>query len=203
YWVGVLAAIPTALVLKKGILRSRVTPFLMEMPSYKLPRPRNIARVLYERGGSFVKRAGTIILAVSIIVWAALWFPRSDDITRAHEQRREAARAGHAATLAAAAEAWRQGMTGPELEADPAVAAALADMRELEATDKAARDRDEPAAQPMNHRCWNCAGAIVVPCLRPCRCWRPNRNLRKAWPRLTTTRLRPMPKTVGLDAPGM
>lgn len=143
YWVGVLAAIPTALVLKKGILRSRVTPFLMEMPSYKLPRPRNIARVLYERGGSFVKRAGTIILAVSIIVWAALWFPRSDDITRAHEQRREAARAGHAATLAAAAEAWRQGMTGPELEADPAVAAALADMRELEATDKAARDRDE------------------------------------------------------------
>jgi ferrous iron transport protein B len=77
YFVGVLAAIPTAIVLKKGILKSKVTPFLLELPSYKAPRPKAIARVLLDRGGSFVKRAGTIILAVTILVWAAGYFPKS------------------------------------------------------------------------------------------------------------------------------
>lgn len=80
YWVGVLAAIPTAIVLKKGILKSKVTPFLLEMPSYKRPRVKAIVRVLWDRGSSFVKRAGTIILAASIVVWALAYFPHSDDI---------------------------------------------------------------------------------------------------------------------------
>ncbi|MCB9895120.1 MAG: ferrous iron transport protein B [Planctomycetes bacterium] len=80
YWVGVLAAIPTALVLKKGILKSKVTPFLLELPSYKAPRIKAVARTLLDRGGSFVKRAGTIILAVSILVWAAGYFPHSQRV---------------------------------------------------------------------------------------------------------------------------
>ncbi|CAG0931632.1 partial Fe(2+) transporter FeoB, partial [Planctomycetaceae bacterium] len=79
YWVGVLAAIPTAIVLKKGILKSKITPFLLELPSYKMPRPKAIALTLFEKGGAFVKRAGTIILAVSVIVWALSYFPRSRD----------------------------------------------------------------------------------------------------------------------------
>ncbi|MDC1142599.1 ferrous iron transporter B, partial [Planctomycetota bacterium] len=80
YWVGVLAAIPTALVLKKGILKSKATPFLLEMPSYKRPRAKAIGRVLWDRGSSFIKRAGTIILAASIVVWALAYFPHSDEI---------------------------------------------------------------------------------------------------------------------------
>jgi ferrous iron transport protein B len=76
----VIAAIPTALVLKKGILKSKVTPFLLELPSYKMPRPRAVARTLWDKGGSFVKRAGTIILAVTILVWAASYFPRSGEV---------------------------------------------------------------------------------------------------------------------------
>ncbi|MCB9933360.1 MAG: ferrous iron transport protein B [Planctomycetes bacterium] len=85
YWVGVLFAIPTALVLKKGILKSKVTPFLLELPSYKMPRPRAVGRVLWERGGSFVRRAGTIILAVSVLVWAAGYFPRSAEIDEKYD----------------------------------------------------------------------------------------------------------------------
>jgi ferrous iron transport protein B len=85
YWVGVLFAIPTALVLKKGILKSKVTPFLLELPSYKMPRPRAVGRVLWERGGSFVKRAGTIILAVSVLVWAAGYFPRSAELDERYD----------------------------------------------------------------------------------------------------------------------
>ncbi|HKO91996.1 MAG TPA: ferrous iron transport protein B, partial [Polyangiaceae bacterium] len=67
YCVGALFAIPTALVLKRGILKGKPAPFLLELPSYKLPRPRAIFMTLVERGGAFVKRAGTIILAVSVL----------------------------------------------------------------------------------------------------------------------------------------
>ncbi|MCC6149807.1 MAG: ferrous iron transport protein B [Planctomycetes bacterium] len=89
YWVGVLAAIPTAIVLKKGILKSKITPFLLELPSYKMPRPKAIALTLFEKGGAFVKRAGTIILAVSVIVWALSYFPHSQEITDKWESERE------------------------------------------------------------------------------------------------------------------
>ncbi len=90
YWVGVLAAIPTAIVLKKGILKSKITPFLLELPSYKMPRPKAIALTLFEKGGAFIKRAGTIILAVSVIVWALSYFPHSEEIT---DEVRDTARA--------------------------------------------------------------------------------------------------------------
>ncbi len=89
YWVGVLAAIPTALVLKKGILKSKITPFLLELPSYKMPRPKAIALTLFEKGGAFVKRAGTIILAVSVVVWALSYFPHSEEITTKWEKERK------------------------------------------------------------------------------------------------------------------
>jgi ferrous iron transport protein B len=62
-----------------------VTPFLLELPSYKMPRPRAVGRVLWERGGSFVKRAGTIILAVSVLVWAAGYFPRSAELDERYD----------------------------------------------------------------------------------------------------------------------
>lgn len=91
YWVGVLAAIPTAIVLKKGILKSKITPFLLELPSYKMPRPKAIALTLFEKGGAFIKRAGTIILAVSVIVWALSYFPHSEEISAKWEKEREEA----------------------------------------------------------------------------------------------------------------
>lgn len=145
YWVGVAAAIPTALVLKRGILKSKVTPFLMEMPSYKMPRPGNVARVLWERGGSFVKRAGTIILAVSVVVWAALWFPRSADIGQRFDSRRDAAQSVHAATLDQTGKEYGKGMTGRQLLEDPAVQAALAELDLLRAARAADQARDEEA----------------------------------------------------------
>ncbi|MBX3474549.1 MAG: ferrous iron transport protein B [Planctomycetes bacterium] len=143
YWVGVLAAIPTALVLKRGILKSKSTPFLMEMPSYKLPRLKNVLRVLLERGGSFIKRAGTIILAVSIIVWAALWFPHNEEISAQFDAMRESAQVAHAATLDQFGKEFRQGMTGEQLLQDKAVVAALADLDALRAARQADQARDE------------------------------------------------------------
>lgn len=101
YFVGVFAAIPTALVLKKGILKSKVTPFLLELPSYKMPRARAVGRTLWDKGGSFVKRAGTIILAVTILVWAAGYFPQSEEIDAKFDTEIELAEANYSQPVTA------------------------------------------------------------------------------------------------------
>lgn len=145
YWVGPAFAVPTALVLKRGILKSRVTPFLMEMPSYKLPRLKNVLRVLYERGGSFVKRAGTVILAVSIIVWALLWFPHSAEVSQPFEDQRQSATTQYEAEADRVAREFQPGLAGADLAARPDVQAALDDIAELEQTRADGRAQDEAA----------------------------------------------------------
>lgn len=69
YIVGFLAAIFTARILKSTILRSKQTSFILEMPPYRMPTFRSIALRLYDRAMVFLRRAGTIILAVSVILW--------------------------------------------------------------------------------------------------------------------------------------
>lgn len=118
YWVGVLAAIPTALVLKKGILKSKITPFLLELPSYKMPRPKAIALTLFEKGGAFIKRAGTIILAVSVIVWALSYFPHTEEISQKYEKQREQAEQTYEQGGARIAKAIGAGESASALEKD-------------------------------------------------------------------------------------
>jgi len=76
YAVGILTAVPVAWLLKKTLLRGETPPFLIELPSYKFPDWRTILLRVYDRGKAFTVRAGTIILAVSIVVWALAYFPR-------------------------------------------------------------------------------------------------------------------------------
>ncbi|MEX2288530.1 MAG: ferrous iron transport protein B [Planctomycetaceae bacterium] len=73
--VGALVAIPVAWVLKKTIFKGEIPPFVMELPSYKWPSPRIVANRVYDRAKAFVMRAGTLIFATSIVVWAAGYFP--------------------------------------------------------------------------------------------------------------------------------
>lgn len=70
YFIGVAAVIVSGIILKKfKSLASSPSPFVMELPAYHLPTPGNIFRTTWERGWSFIKRAGTVILAASIIIW--------------------------------------------------------------------------------------------------------------------------------------
>lgn len=70
YFVGVFAVIVSGLILKKTKpFSGKPAPFVMELPAYHAPVPSNIIRTTAERGWSFIKKAGTIILAASIIVW--------------------------------------------------------------------------------------------------------------------------------------
>ena len=75
YVLGIVMAVTVALVLKKTLFRGATPPFVMELPSYKWPSPMTVISRMIERGWAFVRRAGTVILAVSIVVWAALYFP--------------------------------------------------------------------------------------------------------------------------------
>ncbi|HEY1600308.1 MAG TPA: ferrous iron transport protein B [Pirellulales bacterium] len=80
YLIGIVAATIVALVLKKTLLRGPTPPFVMELPSYKLPDPTVVAHRVLERGWSFVRRAGTLIVAVAVVVWASLYYPHDPSV---------------------------------------------------------------------------------------------------------------------------
>ncbi|MCI8385096.1 MAG: ferrous iron transport protein B [Acutalibacter sp.] len=70
YFIGVAAIVISGIILKKTkMFAGDPAPFVMELPAYHVPSGGNVLRATWERGWSFIKRAGTIILASSIILW--------------------------------------------------------------------------------------------------------------------------------------
>ena len=70
YFVGIAAIIVSGIILKKTrMFAGDPAPFVMELPAYHVPAAANVFRATWERGWSFIKRAGTIILASSIVLW--------------------------------------------------------------------------------------------------------------------------------------
>lgn len=69
YLLGFLAAIATAKVLKSSILRSDRTPFVLELPPYRMPTVASIGLRLWDRALAFLRRAGTVILGISVLLW--------------------------------------------------------------------------------------------------------------------------------------
>lgn len=72
---GAFVAIPIAGLLKQTLFKGETPPFVMELPSYKVPSARIVLHRVYDRASAFVLRAGTLILATSILIWAASYFP--------------------------------------------------------------------------------------------------------------------------------
>ena len=77
YCLGITAALVMALIFNRTILKGKAQPLVIELPSYKAPNLRNALLAMYERGVAFMKKAGTIILLVSIILWAGSTYPKS------------------------------------------------------------------------------------------------------------------------------
>ena len=73
--LGWIAALGVAWLLRRTIVRGASTPFVMELPPYRLPTWRGIVIHTWERTWQYAKKAGTFILAVSILIWAAMTFP--------------------------------------------------------------------------------------------------------------------------------
>jgi ferrous iron transport protein B len=72
---GWALALLSARVLRSTIIRGEPTPFVMELPPYRLPTLRGLLLHTWERGWQYLKKAGTIILAISIVLWALMTFP--------------------------------------------------------------------------------------------------------------------------------
>ncbi len=90
YLVGIVAAIGMAWLLKRTLLKGPTPPFVMELPSYKFPSPALVLHRMLERGWAFLRRAGTLIFAVSIVVWATLYYPHDPAAAQAdlrHQQQ--------------------------------------------------------------------------------------------------------------------
>ncbi len=84
--VGLVIAIPMILILNRKILRGTKLPFVMELPPYQVPKWRDVWGAMYGRAKIFVKTAGTVIIVMSVLIWALLYFPRSDSALKGYEQ---------------------------------------------------------------------------------------------------------------------
>jgi ferrous iron transport protein B len=91
YVSGVLGAILAALVIRRTVVRGAGGAFMMELPKYQMPAMKDVAIGLWQRAMIFLKRAGTIILFTTIILWALASFPKAEP---GHRQV-EASIAGH------------------------------------------------------------------------------------------------------------
>jgi ferrous iron transport protein B len=78
YAFGVLAALTLALVLRKSVLRGDDAPFVMELPPYRVPTLRGVLTRIGDRAWIYLRKAGTIILAISILMWAITAYPKKD-----------------------------------------------------------------------------------------------------------------------------
>jgi ferrous iron transport protein B len=99
--IGIAGGVATALLLRSSVLRGQNPTFILALPEFRLPNVRSVAMKLLDRVLVFLRRAGTVIFAVAVVVWVLTYFPRSPAI--------DAAR-GVAEAQAAAA------LTGPALE---------------------------------------------------------------------------------------
>lgn len=86
YGLGIVAAIGTAFLLRRTLLRGRRADFVMELPPYRLPSPRSVLYRLWDRSKIFLKRAGGIIFAVTVILWVLAQFPQIDGAAPTVEQ---------------------------------------------------------------------------------------------------------------------
>jgi ferrous iron transport protein B len=91
YALGIVTAVCVAWLLKRTLLCGETPPFVMELPSFKLPSGRLVLQRMLERGWGFVRRAGTVIFAVTIVVWALAYYPRAQQqVDEAIDNQRQA-----------------------------------------------------------------------------------------------------------------
>lgn len=79
HFIGLFVAIPVVTILNKGVLKGPRLPFMLELPKYQWPKWRDVFLTVVSRAKVFLTTAGTIIFAMSVIIWASLYFPRGDE----------------------------------------------------------------------------------------------------------------------------
>ena len=81
YFIGITAIVVSGIMLKKTKpFGGKPSPFVMELPPYHMPTPINVLRSMWERGWSFIKKAGTIIMLSTVIIWAGTVFGTVNEV---------------------------------------------------------------------------------------------------------------------------
>jgi ferrous iron transport protein B len=102
-WLGALLV---AKLLRITVIKGKSTPFVMELPPYRFPTFKGLAIHTWERTWQYIKKAGTVILGISIILWAMMTFPGlPDSKVQEFEYQREAAKAAASMTIVRESEA--------------------------------------------------------------------------------------------------
>ena len=101
YLIGILLAIVLARVLRSTLFKGESAAFVMELPPYRMPTLKGLSIHVWERSWMYVRKAGTVILAISIVMWALAAFPRisSDELDKKYAERTQEARAEFIAGL--------------------------------------------------------------------------------------------------------
>ena len=76
YIIGVIMAFIVAFILRKLFFKGDETPFVMELPPYRVPRVKTVLRHMFDRGWMYIKKAGTYVFAASVLIWALMTFPQ-------------------------------------------------------------------------------------------------------------------------------
>ncbi len=79
YLIGIILAVICIKVLRLTVFRGETIPFVMELPPYRMPTLKSIFIHMWQRGWMYLRKAGTIILAISIILWATMSYPKPDE----------------------------------------------------------------------------------------------------------------------------
>ena len=87
YLIGIMFSIIMAKLLSRFIVKGESTPFVMELPPYRMPSMKSVWRHTWEKGKQYLKKMGTTILVASIAVWALSYFPHHDELSE--EQQME------------------------------------------------------------------------------------------------------------------
>ena len=77
YIAGIIGAMAVALILRRSLTKGEASGFIMELPKYQMPRIKDLAIGLWQRAWIFLRRAGTIIFMVTIVLWLMLTFPKA------------------------------------------------------------------------------------------------------------------------------
>lgn len=93
YMLGITMALTMATVFKKTLLRGPTPAFIMELPPYRMPHLSAVLHVMWDRSKIFLTRAGTVILAITVLLWAGMHFPRSSERQARYETQRQQIRA--------------------------------------------------------------------------------------------------------------
>lgn len=143
YLLGVVVALVIVAIWKKVIWRESSPEFVLELPEYQFPQVWEVLRRAGERSWEFVVRAGTVIMALTILIWAANYFPRNDAMF---------------AEQTAQLESWQSELAATPAEAEDATARLESQISDLELAIQAQRQENSYLGQ---------AGKWIAPVVKP------------------------------------